>query len=179
MGSWMGTGRAPRRVLISSTTASKSAPARSILLMKASRGHVKAVGLPPDRLGLGLDPRDPAEHHHRPVEHAQRALDLDGEVDVAGGVDQVQLVVAPLDGGGGRRDGDAALALLRHPVHLGLAVVHLADLVDASGVEQEPLADGGLAGVDVRDHPDVAGAGELGLLCDSGFGRGGHEDGEL
>jgi hypothetical protein len=44
-------------------------------------------------------------------------------------------------------------------------VVHLAQLVDAAGVEQEPLADGGLAGVDVRDHPDVSGAGELGCLA--------------
>ena len=71
------------------------------------------------------------------------------------------LVAAPLEGGGGGGDGDAALALLGHPVHLGLAVVHLADLVDASGVEEEALADGGLAGVDVRDDADVAHAREL------------------
>ena len=38
MGSWTGTGRAPRRVWISSTTARKSAPGRSILLMNARRG---------------------------------------------------------------------------------------------------------------------------------------------
>ena len=138
-------------------------------------GNVEAVGLAPDRLRLRLHPGDPAEDHNRPVEHAQRALDLDCEVHVARGVDQMQLVVPPFEAGGRRGDGDAALALLWHPVHLGLAVVHLPDLVDPSGVEQESLADGGLARIDMRDHADVSRAGELRLLGGSDFGRGGHE----
>src|SRR6185295_3245206 len=96
-----------------------------------------------------------AEHHDGAVEHAQRTLDLDREVDVPGRVDQVDLVVLPVDGGGGGGDRDAALALLLHPVELRLAVVDLADLVDASRVEQETLADRGLAGVDVSDDADV------------------------
>ena len=131
MGSCTGTGRAPRRSRISSTTAWKSAPGRSILLTKARRGHVEVVGLVPHGLRLRLDAGDATEHHHRAVEHAQRALDLDGEVHVSGRIDEVDVVPAP----GERRrrggDGDAALALLRHPVHLRLAVVDLADLVDA------------------------------------------------
>ena len=44
---------------------------------------VVLVGLAPDRLGLGLDAADRVEQRDRAVEHAQRALDLDGEVDVA------------------------------------------------------------------------------------------------
>src|SRR5262249_17345805 len=106
------------------------------------------------------------EHDDGAVQDAQAALDLDREVDVAGRVDQVQLEVAPWDGRRGRRDGDAALALLRHPVHLRLAVVHLADLVDASRMKPEALADRRLAGVDVRDDADVARARDL-----RGFGR--------
>ncbi len=51
------------------------------------------VGLTPDGLGLGLDPADRAEDGDRPVEDPQRALDLDREVDVAGRVDDVDLVV--------------------------------------------------------------------------------------
>jgi hypothetical protein len=68
------------------------------------------------------------------------------------------LVVAllPLAEGGRRRDGDAALALLGHPVRGGRAVVHLADLVDAAGVVEDALGGGGLAGVDVGDDADVA-----------------------
>ena len=73
-----------------------------------------------------------------------------------GRVDQVDLVLLPLERGRGGGDRDAALALLLHPVHLGLAVVDLADLVDLSRVEQEPLGHGRLAGVDVSDDAEVA-----------------------
>ena len=62
----------------------------------------------------------------------------------------------PEGGDGGRGDGDAALALLHHPVRGGVAVVHLAHLVDGAGVEEDPLGGGGLAGVDVRHDADVA-----------------------
>src|SRR5205085_1607030 len=81
---------------------------------------------------------------------------LDREVDVAGRVDQVDLVLAPLERRRGGGDRDAALALLLHPVHLGLTVVDLAGLVDLSRVEQEALGDRRLARVDVRDDADVA-----------------------
>ena len=129
IGSWMTATLAPRRSLIDSRAAKKSAPRRSILLMKHMRGHAVLVGLPPHRLGLRLHAGDAVEHGDGAVEHAQRALHLDGEVDVAGRVDDVDVVVAPLAGGGGRRDGDAPLLLLRHPVHRGGALVDLTDLV--------------------------------------------------
>ena len=45
-------------------------PDRSILLMKHIRDAV-LVGLPPDRLGLGLDTGHRVEHGDRPVEHPQ------------------------------------------------------------------------------------------------------------
>jgi hypothetical protein len=54
------------------------------------------VGLAPDGLGLRLDAGDRVEQRDRAVEHAQRALDLDGEVDVARRVDDVDPVVRPL-----------------------------------------------------------------------------------
>ena len=57
--------------------------------------HAVLVRLAPDRLGLRLDAGDGVEQRDRAVEHAQRALDLDGEVDVAGRVDDVDAVVAP------------------------------------------------------------------------------------
>jgi hypothetical protein len=63
--------------------------------------------------------------------------------------------VHPLPEAGRRRrgDGDPALLLLLHPVHGGRAVVHLADLVVHTGVEQDALGGGGLAGIDVREIP--------------------------
>ncbi|MNF81973.1 hypothetical protein D3C84_642650 [compost metagenome] len=125
--------------------------------------HMVLVGLAPDGLGLRLHPVGAAEHHHRAVEHTQGALDLDGEVDVAGGVDDVDaeflqlLARAGPEGGGGRRgDGDAALLLLDHPVHGRGAVVHLAHLVVDPGVVEDPFGGGGLAGIHVGHYADVA-----------------------
>ena len=51
--------------------------------------HVVLVGLPPDRFALRLDAFAGAEHHHAAVQHAQAALDLGREIDVAGRIDQV------------------------------------------------------------------------------------------
>ena len=71
----------------------KFAPARSILLTKAMRGTRVAIHLPPHRLGLRLHAGDRVEQRHGAVEHAQRALDFDGEIDVAGRIDDVDAVL--------------------------------------------------------------------------------------
>ena len=78
-----------------------------------------------------------------------------GEVHMARGVDDVDAMVAPLAGGRGRRDRDAALLLLLHPVHDGRALMDLADLVRNPGVEQDAFSRSGLAGIDVGHDADV------------------------
>ena len=110
----------------------------------------------------GCTPLTAQNTAHGAVEHAQAALDFDGEVDVPGRVDDVdavlgELVVHPLPeaGGRGRGDRDAALLLLLHVVHDGGAVVHFADLVRNAGVEKDALGRRRLAGVDVRGDTDV------------------------
>ncbi len=125
--------------------------------------HGVLVGLAPDRLGLRLHAAHRAVDHARAVEHPHRALDLDREVDVPRGVDDVDVVLGighvhalPETGRRGRRDGDAALLLLLHPVHGGSAVVDLAKLVIDAGVEQDALGGRRLAGVDVRRDADVS-----------------------
>ena len=80
-----------------------------------------AAHLAVDRQRLGLHAADGAEHQHRPVEHAEAPLHLDGEIDVAGRVDQVDRGVAPLDLRGGAGDGDAAFLFQFHVVHGGAA----------------------------------------------------------
>ena len=62
--------------------------------------HVIFIGLTPDGLGLGLDTLVAVEHADGAVEDAQRALDLDGEIDVAGRVDDVQALAVPGRGRG-------------------------------------------------------------------------------
>ena len=53
-------------------------------------GDLVVIGLAPHRLRLGLNAALGAENGHRAVQNAQGALDLNGEVDVARGVDDVQ-----------------------------------------------------------------------------------------
>ena len=131
------------------------------LVDEAHPRNVVLVGLAPHRLGLRFDAGDAVEHRNGTIEHAERALDFDGEVDVAGGVDDVDRVVTPLARGGRRGDGDASLLLLLHPVHGRGAVVDLADLVGLAGVVEDPLGRRGLARVDVGHDPDVPGVGEV------------------
>ena len=126
------------------------------LVDEADARDVVLVGLTPDGLRLGLDALLAVEDGDGTVEDAQRALDLDREVHVARGVDDVDLVVVPVAGRRGGRDRDAALLLLLHPVHRRRAVVRLTDLVVDPGVEQDPLGGRRLAGIDVSHDADVA-----------------------
>ncbi len=126
------------------------------LVDEADARHVVAVGLAPDRLRLRLNACNRVEHHDAAVQYAQTALHFDREVDVAGRVDDVDLVAFPLRGRRRRRDRDAALALLGHPVHHGGAFVHLTDLVGSARVIEHALGHGRLTGIDVRDDADIA-----------------------
>ena len=131
------------------------------LVHETDPGHVVAVSLPPHRLRLRLDAGHCVEHCDRAVEDAKGTLDLDGEVDVPGGVDDVDGVVAPRRGRGRGGDGDPPLLLLLHPVHGGGALMNLTDLVVDAGVEENPLSRRRLARVDMRHDPDVADLGEI------------------
>ena len=108
--------------------------------------------------GLGFDALACVDHQQRAFTAGERARDFVAEVDVAGSVDEVELVgfavvrlVDHADGVG--LDGDAAFALEVHGVEdLGL---HLA-LGQASGELEEAVGEGGFAVVDVRDDREVA-----------------------
>ncbi len=119
-------------------------------------GNVVAVGEPPVGLRLRLHPGHALDDEDRPVQHAQAAVDLDVEVDMAGGVDDVDPMAFPLAGDGGGGDGDPALALLLHVVGRGRALVHLADLVRHTRVIKDALGRGCLARVDMRGDADIA-----------------------
>ena len=165
IGSCTGTGWAPSRSIIVCDRALEVGADAVHLVDERDPRDAVLVGLAPDRLGLRLDAGDRVEHGHGAVEDAQGALDLDREVDVAGGIDDVDAVIAPEGGGRGGGDRDAALLLLLHPVHDGSALVNLTHLVGAAGVEEDALGRRRLAGVDVRHDPDVAGLLECDFAC--------------
>jgi hypothetical protein len=135
------------------------------LVDEADARDLVPVGLPPHRLRLRLHTGNAVEHCDRAVEHAQRTLHLDGEVDVTRGVDDVDRVLVPLAGGRSGGDGDTPLLLLLHPVHDGSALVDLTDLVRDAGVEEDPLSRCRLTCVDVRHNPNVADLGEIDVGC--------------
>ena len=156
IGSWIATGL-PCSFGLDLLEGAREVRADAVHLVdEADARDAVLVGLAPDGLGLRLDAGDRVEHADGAVEHAQRALDLGREVHVAGRVDDVDAVVAPRAGRRGRRDRDAALLLLLHPVHDGRAFMHLTDLVGDAGVEQDALGRRRLAGIDVGHDADVA-----------------------
>ena len=127
-------------------------------------GDLVVIGLAPHSLRLGLHAALGAQHGDRAVQHAQGALHLHGEVHVARSVDDVNpgglelvLGTGPVAGGGGGRDGDAALLLLGHPVHGGGAIMGLTDLIVHAGVEQDTLGSRRLACIDVSHNADITG----------------------
>ena len=128
-------------------------------------GNARIIGVAPVGFGLGFHTAGGAEHADAAVEHLERAIDLDGEVHVAGGVDDVELVAFPEAGGGGGLDGDAALGFLFHEVHGGGTVVDLADFVDLAGEFENALGGRGLARIDVGENADVAVFGEVLHAC--------------
>ena len=130
------------------------------------------VGLTPNGLRLRLDAADGAEDGYGAVEYAEAALDLDREIDVTRRIDDVDAVLGqglihapPETGRGGRRDRDAALLLLLHPVHDRSTVVNLADLVGDTRVEKDTFSRRRLAGIDVRHDANIAITLEGGLPC--------------
>ena len=124
-------------------------------------GDLGVVGIAPVGLGLGLDAAGTAEDADTAVEHLQRPIDLDGEVHVSGGVDDVEAMTLPVAGGGGGLDGDAAFLLLHHEVGGGSPVMDLADLVDLAGQLEDALGGGGLTRIDVGEDTDVSVEGEV------------------
>ena len=127
--------------------------------------HVVIVGQTPVGLGLRLDAGDAVEHHDRAVEDAQGAVHFDGEIDVAGGVDDGDLLTAPESGDGGALDRDPALLLLLHIVGggRGLQILRLMDVDDgvlASRIVEDALGRGRLTCVHMGDDADVSDVGE-------------------
>src|SRR5690606_3413896 len=116
---------------------------------------------------------DEARLRHRPIhridqqqhriDHRQHALDLAAEVGVPGGVDDVDAVVAPGDGGVLGQDGDAAFLLLIVAVHHALG--EDGAFVQGARLLEQLVDEGGLAMVDVGDDGDIAQA-----LDGHGFG---------
>jgi hypothetical protein len=98
------------------------------------------------------------DHQQRAFAGRQRTRNFVGEIDVAGGVNQVELVFLAVlrlvqQGGGLRLDGDAALALQVHRVEY--LRLHLA-VGKAAAVMNQSVRQRGFAVVDMGDDGEIA-----------------------
>ena len=129
------------------------------LVGEDQEGQAEPLQDPDQHPGLGLDALDRRDHQHGAVENRQCALDLGHEVGVARSVDQVHLH-RPARGRQGHRgdrgaDGDAAAAFDRVRVGGRVAVVDATEVPGGPGLVEESFGEGGLAGVYVRQDPQV------------------------
>src|SRR5579885_2495658 len=65
------------------------------LVDKTDTWHMIFISLPPDRFRLWLHASHCIKNHHATIQHTQGTLHLDGEVDVAGGVDDIDTMIHP------------------------------------------------------------------------------------
>ena len=108
--------------------------------------------------GLGFDALGGVDDQDGTFAGGQGAGDLIVEVDVTGGVDQVELIGLAVVGGVGQVDGpgfdgDAAFALDVHVIQQLL--FHLAG-GDGAGLLQDAVGQGGFAVVDVGNDAEIA-----------------------
>ena len=82
-GHWMGTGLVPSRSFMLFDAHEEVGADLVHLVHERDAGDAVLVRLTPHGLALRLDAVAAVEHGDRAVEHAQAALDLDREVDVA------------------------------------------------------------------------------------------------
>ena len=135
-------------------------------------GNLVLVSLTPNGLRLRLNTALGGQNGNGTVQNTQRTLNLNSEVNVTRGVDDVDtmavllkesrivlgLGMAPIAGGSSGSDGDTTLLLLFHPVHRSSAVMNLTDLMVDTGVVQDALGRRRLAGIDMRHDTDVSGS---------------------
>ena len=107
--------------------------------------------------GLGFHALGGIDHQEGAFAGLQAARDFVGEIDVAGGIDQVELVhlavvgaVVEADGVG--FDGDAALALQVHGVE---DLLHHFALGERAGDFEQTVGQGAFAVVDVRNDREI------------------------
>ena len=118
-------------------------------------GHASRRREPPDRLRLDLDALDGAHQDDGEIGDVERQLDLTDEVDESRRVDQVDLVLAPGEGGDRHRDRDVPLHLLGLEVRDGRPVLDAALARDHPGEVQQGLGKRRLSGSTVPDEDDV------------------------
>ena len=75
---------------------------------------------------------------------------------MSGGIDEVNFMLVPCASRHRRRDRDATVTLLFHPIHCCLAIMDFTCFVNPSGVKQDTFGNGGLSCIDVCSDPNIS-----------------------
>src|SRR5262249_29638458 len=126
------------------------------LVYECNSRHTVFVRLTPHGFRLGLNTTDCTKDRNSAMQDAERAFDLGGKVNVTRSIDNVDAMVVPKTGRRGGCYRDSAFLFLLHPIHGRGAFMHLTDFVVDTGVIENPLRCGGLAGIDVRHDADIS-----------------------
>ena len=132
------------------------------LIYISHSGYVVVVRLAPNCFRLRLNAALSAEYSYRAIEDAQRTLNFNSKVNVAGGIDNIDtnlviLAVIPERGGRSRSNGYTSLLLLNHPVHRSRTIMGFTNLVVNTCIEQYTLGGSGLTGIDMSHYTNITG----------------------
>ena len=122
---------------------------------KQEGGDPAALQKPPQRFRMRLYAVRAGNHQHGAVHHREAPFHLGRKVHVAGGVQQGDAGVLPVQHGLFGKDGDAPLPFQAVGVEEAVPVIHPALLLHGPGKNQHGLGQGGLPGVHMGDEPDA------------------------
>ena len=125
------------------------------LVDESNTRNIVNIGLTPYIFGLGLNAAAGTEYGYRTVQNTQRTLNLNGEINVAGSIDNVDTVALPKTGSCGGGNGNTTLLLLGHPVHLSGTVVSFTDFMSFAGIEQNSFSQSSFTGIDMGHDTDI------------------------
>ena len=133
------------------------------LVDEAHPRHFIFVSLAPNGFGLRLNAGNAIETGNRAIEHTQRTLNFNGEVNMAWRINDIDPVLGtlavigiPETGRRSRGNGNTPLLLLLHPVHRRRAIMHFADFIGLAGIIQDTFRSGRLAGINMGHDADIA-----------------------
>ena len=121
------------------------------------------VSLTPYGFRLGFNAALGRKYCNRSVQYTQGTFNLNREVNVARGINDVDTVriillfgTVPHAGRCSGSNGNATFLLLNHPVHGGRAIMNLTDLMSLTGVEQDAFRGSRFTGVNVCHDADIS-----------------------
>ena len=114
--------------------------------------------LAPNRFRLRLNTHLTVKHHYCTIQHTKRALHLSRKVDVTRGIDNVNLVVLPVNRHGRGSNRNPAFLFLLHPVGLSTtrAALHEVNFMFKPGAIQNRLGSRGFTCINVRNNTNIA-----------------------